>query len=377
VSRLHGGGEWKPSGPRAISFLIGTLNAGGIQSSTLRLAGELARQGHMITIIVVDGRGPMGQQVPPGCELVDLQCRRIRNGLLPLVLHLRLHRPEVVISAQTFVNALAVLARRLSGRPRHLVLTERNALDALVRFQPGMDSRLRVALVRLLYPAAESVVAVSEAVAASLRDTAGLRRPVQVIHSGIDLETTRQKMSAPVEHAWLDDPGSKLILGIGRLTAQKNFALLLRAFARLTVPARLLVFGDGPERARLVALARELGVHARVEFAGFVANPLPFLARCDLFVLPSRWEGYANVILEALVCEAPIVATDCPGGPRDLLTDAARGRLVPVDDVEAMAAAMHDMLKAPRRTGSRAGVAEKLSIQVTAQKYLALLDGLR
>jgi len=357
--------------PKSISFLIGTLNAGGIQASTLRLAKEFVRHGYETSLVVVDGSGPMRAGIPPGCEFVDLGCRRIRRGLLPLARHWRRRKPRLVISAQTNINILAVVARALSGSPKQLIITERNPLDPLLKYEPMLRTRLRILLVRLCYPFASQIVAVSEDVAGSLKRVAGLGREIQVIHNGIDIEEVRSRAAESALHPWLGQTGQKLILGIGRLSPQKNFALLFRAFARLSENTRLLIFGEGPQRASLQALAEELGIGGRFELAGLTTNPFRFLARCDVFVLSSRWEGFANVVLEAMACGAPIVATDC-GGPADILRNGRLGRVVPVDDVEAMAAAIQDVLRYPPDKAALVEQARKYSIQNTAAQYEAI-----
>jgi glycosyltransferase involved in cell wall biosynthesis len=201
----------------------------------------------------------------------------------------------------------------------------------------------------------------------------GLRKHVDVIHNGLDLEEIRGLAAGRADHSWLDDVASGLVLGVGRLSAQKNFSMLIRAFARLSRPhSRLLILGEGPEREPLQRLAAELGVAERVQLAGFVTNPFPYFARCSAFVLSSRWEGFANVVIEAMACGAPVVATDCPGGPADLLQGSGFGRLVPVDDIAAMAEAIGRTLDEPADRETIRARAEAHSIRRTARRYLEL-----
>jgi glycosyltransferase involved in cell wall biosynthesis len=377
--RIEAGGKAPPARSREpLSLLIGSLETGGIQSSTLRLAEEFVRLGHAVSLIVVNADGPLRAQVPAGCDLVDLRARHARTALPALVRYLRAARPGIVFSAQTHINVLAIGARMLARHPRRLIVSERIALQgALARGASWMD-RLRPLLIRLSYPFASAVVAVSEDARRGLLGAAGLRRPVDVIHNGVDVDRIRSQAEADDMHAWLHQPGYRLILGIGRLAPQKNFAMLLRAFAGLRGEAqRLIILGEGPERTALTRLARELGIEERVDLPGLRANPFPLLRRCDAFVLSSRWEGFANVVIEALACGAPVVATDCPGGPAEILGEGLLGKVVPVDDVPAMTAAIEHVLFSPPDRAALVRQARTFSVGRTAQQYIQLAERIR
>ena len=341
------------------------------------MARELIREGYTPSLLVLDGRGPIRAHVPEGCEVIDLNCPNHNLAMLPLARYLRTHRPRIVHSTHRPVNLRIIVARLLIGQPQHLIVSEHNPLDARLRYLPTAGLRLRILLMHYLYPFASRVLAVSQDVATSLHTTAGLRQEIHVIHNGIDTGEVRRRAAEPASHAWLGQTEPKLILGIGRLEFQKNFSMLLQAFALLPDrQARLMILGEGPQREILQALAAQLGIEARFELPGYLDNPFPFLAHCDAFVLPSRWEGFANVLLEALAAGTPVVSTDCPGGPREILQGGRFGRVVPVDDVPAMAAAIQDTLQAPPDKASLVEQAGRYSIQNTARQYIELIDGL-
>jgi glycosyltransferase involved in cell wall biosynthesis len=167
-----------------------------------------------------------------------------------------------------------------------------------------------------------------------------------------------------------------VIVGAGRLQQQKDFPTLIRAFAQLNRarPCRLLLLGDGRERSVLEALIAQLGIGTDVQLPGFQHNPYPFLARADLFVLSSAWEGSPNVLTEALALGTPVVATDCPSGPREVLDDGRFGRLVPVGDADALLHAMADTLDAPLPARTLGAAVVEYVVDASAQRYLALLD---
>jgi glycosyltransferase involved in cell wall biosynthesis len=172
------------------------------------------------------------------------------------------------------------------------------------------------------------------------------RSHIQVIYNPIVTPDLQAKAKAPLEHPWFRSGEPPVILAAGRLTAQKDYSMLIRAFARVRQvrPARLMILGEGEDRPILEELARQLGVEQDVSLPGFVMNPYPYMAHAALFVLSSRWEGLPTVLVEALYCGAPLIATDCPSGPREILRDGQYGQLVPVGDDIFLARAIETTL---------------------------------
>ena len=235
------------------------------------------------------------------------------------------------------------------------------------------------------YAAADAVVAVSDGVADDLAALAQLPRGrVRTIHNPVVGPDLARLAAETVEHPWFRAGGPPVVLSVGRLTVQKDHPTLLRAFARLraTRPARLVLLGGAarPERtaewlAGLRGLAASLGVAGDVDLPGFVANPYPYMARSALFVLSSAWEGFANVLVEAMACGCPVVSTDCPSGPAEILDRGRYGPLVPVGDAEGLAGAMARVLDGqpdPAGPGRRAG---KFTVGRAADAYLEVLFG--
>ena len=234
---------------------------------------------------------------------------------------------------------------------------------------------------RRWYRRATAVVAVSDGVADDLARTTGLpRAQITTVHNGLDLDLVRRRAPERPEHPWLDGAsGPPVILAVGRLEPQKDFATLLDAFAllRRLKPARLIVLGEGRERERLQAKARDLGLGGEVDLPGVSLNPYPYMARAALFALSSRWEGFPNVLLEALACGCPVVSTDCLAGPREILENGMFGRLVPVGDATALAEAMAATLDAPPLRRSLVRRAAAFRADTMAEVYLGLLLGPR
>ena len=198
-------------------------------------------------------------------------------------------------------------------------------------------------LMRLLYPLADKVVGVSRGVAAEARSALRLR-PDQVtsIYNPVITPSTEDQIAQPTGNPRFDELQKPIVITVGRLFPQKDQVTLITAFAPVARAknATLVLLGDGPERSQLEAAAQAAGIADRVHFLGFVENPLAYMARADLFVLSSTHEGFANVLVEALACGLPVVSTDCPSGPREVLDEGRYGQLVPVGDVNAFTEAM-------------------------------------
>jgi glycosyltransferase involved in cell wall biosynthesis len=366
-----------PKETEHMTFFLASLEGGGIQKATMRLLRELIRRDIHTTLVVVNGTGPTRKDVPEGCDLVDLNCKRTRFALFALLKHLVREKPSIGISSQTHLNVLMIILRFLSGYPKHLVVREHNTFSEENINTGGLFERSRVRLIRYFYRFSSEFVAVSESVANSITEYAKYKKEIRVIRNGIDVNEVRELKNRPPDHPWLENASNKkLIVGIGRLSRQKNFPDLLVAFSQLRVPTqtRLLILGEGSELENLKVLSCELQIEDRVAFPGYIQNPYPILARADVFVSPSRWEGFGNVVLEALACGAPIVATDCPGGPADILEGNPYSRIVPEDEPRTMAKAIEELLMKKTDRAQVIQYAQQFSIEIIAQQYIDMIS---
>jgi len=327
--------------PRVALFLP-NLGGGGAERVMLNLARGLLDAGYAVDVTLAAAEGSYLERVPGGAEVVDLHAARTLAALPALTRYLRRRRPDAVVSALSHANVVAVWAARLAGFEGRVLVAEHS--------HPGLaparrGDGLRRALQRRAYLRAGGVVAVSKGVKDAWVERLGLPEgAVEVIYNPVVTPETRRAMAQPPAHPFFGSP--PVVVGVGRLSREKNFANLLRAFARLRVStgARLIVLGEGPERPALERLAAELGVADAVSLPGFQDNPHAFLARADLFVLSSDHEGLPTALIEALAAGTPVVSTDCPVGPREILAGGARGALVPPGDSGALADAMREAL---------------------------------
>lgn len=361
-----------------ITFALASLLGGGIQKATLQLIKQLLSNGYPVRLIVVNGDGPFRDEIPNECEFFDLKAKRTLYTTLKFGAILLKTRPLYLISSQTHLNTLLIILRIFIGYPRKLIVCEHIAFNENIVKSKNILERFRPLLMRLFYPLASNIVAVSTSVQQSIKKYTGIKNNIHIIHNGVNINEITELSEATTEHPWLHQKDKKIILGIGRLTPQKNFAELIHAFSLLKGQQYyLIILGDGPELVQLKKLSFQLNVNTRVDFPGFIKNPFPFLASADLFVLSSKWEGFANVVLEALACGTPIVATDCPGGPSDILDGKSFAKIVPVNDLLKMASAIKELLTVEFEKSEIAVYAKNFNILNTSQNYLNLINDLQ
>ena len=297
-----------------------------------------------------------------------------------LVRFLREQPPGALIAAQQHAILAALWARQLAGTSVPLAVVQHNALSELCRNSRRPELRwLLPPLARLFFPWADEICAVSRGVARDLAKVAAIpEERIRVIYNPVVSDDLGERARQPSGHPWLDAKDRPVLLGAGNLIEIKDFATLLRAFAqfRSQMAAQLVILGEGNERTRLEQLARELSVAEDVDLPGFVPNPVSFMARADVFALSSRVEGLPTVIIEALACGTPVVSTDCPYGPTELLEDGALGLLVPIgSDVELAAALLATVQRPPDRERLKRRAAD-FGVERTVEHYLDLLRAL-
>lgn len=365
--------------PVDVSIFLQDLRGGGAERAFLRLARGMIASGRSVEIVLIRDHIEYKGELPEGARIVDLGAGRVAAGITAYARHLRRTKPRAILSALTHVNVACVIARTLSGHKAPLIVSERNQFSAKLGAASNMTDRIAYRLAPRAYRHADKVVCVSEGVAEDVRQATGLGpdKVIAIHNPSFDPKAVARKDEAP-SHPWFaaPDPAVKTIMAVGRLNPQKGFDTLISAFAKLKarLPARLVIFGEGNERAALEQQAAELGLtEDEFQMPGFTQNPFALFARADLFVLSSRWEGFPNVLVEAMACGAPVVATDCPSGPREIFEPGTLDRLVTVDDVDGLAGEMHRVLTNPPDRDTLIARASLFSVDVASAKYLEVL----
>ena len=361
--------------PCRILFFLPDLDGGGSQRTLVNLAGALPRDRFSATLAAGRSDGPARDWLAGHVPLVDLNAPRLRWTLAPLRGRVKRERPHILFSSMPDANVVASLAVAGLRTPPGLVLRETNS-----HRHRGDLGWLRRKLIGWAYRRADAVVALSEGVREELVEDCALNPGRAVtIHNPVDVAGIAAATQAVKDSIQEVPHNGPLIVGCGRLHRQKGFDLLIEALADLDdAKARLVILGEGPEREVLEALSRSRGVADRVLMPGFESHPEKWLAQATIFVLPSRWEGFGHVLVEALAAGVPVVSAWAPHGPADILEDGETGLMVPTGNAGALGAAIGRLLidKGLQGRLAEAGrkTAERFSLPVIAEHYGSLIE---
>jgi len=358
-----------------IAILLPNLCGGGVERIRIVLAHEFARAGHEVEFVLMQARGELLDEASASFSVVDLASPRARSLPFALTRYLRQRRPDALLSAMWPLTVIAPLAQRISGHKCKVLVSEHGILSAQYR-DWGRLHRLLLRLSTFLgYRDVNCRIGVSAGVAADMAALSGMRKDAfEVVYNPTSPRALPDQAALYTADRLWSGPSGARILTVGTMKAVKNHQLLLRAFARLDQPdTRLMFVGDGAGREALLSLARDLSVTDQVIFAGFHPDPTPFYKTADLFVLSSDYEGFGNVILEAMACGTPVVSTDCPSGPAEILMNGKYGRLVPVGDAEKLAKGIAEALQASHDTDALISRAAEFSPSIAAQSYLKVM----
>src|SRR5579862_1413243 len=333
--------------PMRVALFHPCLIHGGIPRVFANLARGFLEHGLAVDMVQATGEGGFRDQVPSGVRLIDLNASRALTSVGPLVRYLKRERPDAMICGAIQTNIAAVWAKRLARVPTRLILTEHNVISAITTNAPMLRTRVTPFFVRRFYPWADELVAVSQGAGKDLASLINVPPDrIRVIYNPIIGQEFWKRAAEPLADKTFSADSRPAILAVGRLHYHKDYPTLLRAMAivRRTTNARRVFLGEGEERPNLVPLVQQLHLESCVSFLGEVANPLPYMKAAAVLALSSIVEALPTVLIEALAVGLPIVATDCPTGPREILCDGAYGNLVPVGDYAALAEALLQVL---------------------------------
>lgn len=405
--------------PARISFLLDNLTGGGAEKVILNLARGFARLGHHVDLLVCKVEGVLSNSIPAGVNLVSLETASPLRGLLCAVRadpagsgqllsaminsrkvpkgfkyipaiaeHLRANEVDVLLSALPKSNINAVLAKYCcKARTRVVVGAHINISTQVLEGYRRGKKRLQYLrpVMQRCYRRADAVVAVSRGVEKDSVQYLDLNpNSVTTIYNPIETPEMEALGREPLDHPWFRSDTVPVILGMGRFVAQKDFPLLVRAFARVRQrrQVRLMLLGgdetSGPQsehRKMLQGLAERLGIAGDFEMPGFKVNPYPYLRKASVFVLSSRYEGFGNVVVEALLTGCPVVSTNCPSGPAEILRDGEFGQLVPVGDETALADAILETLDRPNNREFLRARGRVFSVERAVESYSRVFFG--
>lgn len=364
-----------------LAILVSYSGSGGVEVITNHLVEGLVNAGIQVELLLLKTRGPHFDKLitHPGLTVTKLRASSAMLAIPEIKRYLLQHPERLLLAVKDRAIQAAALAGKLAGSEGRVVGQLHNNMQVGLANRFAPMQRLRFALMRRLYRYTRGVIAVSADAAQSLIAITQLPPDkVRVLANPVITTQLLTKANQPALHPWLTDKTTPVIVAAGRLSPQKNFALLLQAFAevRRSVPARLIIFGEGPLRQSLEALASSLGIREQVSLYGFIANPYAEMRCADLFVLSSDWEGSPTVLTECLALGVPCVSTEV-GDVAQTLQDGKVSPVVPPGDVELLAVAMSAMLdKQPSKTMLQAAV-YKFHQDVAVREYIRLLRRLQ
>jgi len=365
------------SSEKRIAIFISFSGQGGVERMVCSLAGGMVAAGYAVDMILIKAQGEHVDAIPEGVRVIKLKARHTLTSLPELVRYLRRQRPAALLAAKHRAMKVAVVARWLAGSHTRLVGRLGTTVSAALEGQGWLRRVLWYSSMRFYYRWVDQIIAVSEGVAEDVRRITLLpAEQVRVVCNPVITPTLYAQAAETVDHPWLQAGADiPVILGAGRFTRQKDFDTLIRAFARLRRerPCRLLILGEGKLRPALEALVIELGLEDDVALPGFATNPYAAMARAQLFVLSSRWEGSPNVLTEAMALGVPVVATDCPSGPKEILQHGQYGKLVAMGDVEGLAKAMAETLDKPLPAAQLQAAVSDYGVAASTRGYLDAL----
>ena len=369
-----------------VAFFGPQYGMGGAGRVCADVGKALARKGYDVDFLV-DGSysegGYLEEGLPGNCRIIKLTDTdyskfsynpiSVFGIIIKLVNYMSSSEVDILISNLTKFNIISIWASLVPGLVRGVIIVEQN----LLRTSLTNRSQIISNIVSTQYLFSDKIIAVSADVKKDLCKNHGIKDGLCVtIRNPLDVENVINKSIENVEHEWFLD-SVPIILGVGRFVEQKQFSVLIESFELLTrrEDVRLVLAGDGPLRKKLHSLAVELGIEERVDFLGFVSNPYKYMRRAQLLAISSQYEGFGVVVVEALACGTPIVSTNCPGGPSDILNDGEYGELVDVGDPNELAEAMARTLKDPPDRDRLIDRARFYDVDKVADRYATLIDG--
>ena len=361
-----------------IALFAPSLVGGGAERVMVNLARGMVEQGKDVDLVLAKAEGPYLADVPSDVRVVDLNAKRVLTSLPALVRYLRQERPVALLSALDHANIVALWAVWLARVNTRVVVSVHNTISRDSENAATLRGKLGPRLIKLFYPSAYKVVVVSEAAKEDLLLATGLSpESVMVILNPVVTPDLFEKARLPLRHPWFACGEPPVILGVGRLTKQKDFPTLISAFAvlRQQFEARLMIIGEGEERQKLENMVAELGLGEDVSLPGFDENPYAYMAHAKVFVLSSLYEGLPTVLIESLAVGTPIVSTDCPSGPREILDNGRYGTLVPVGDKQAIAQSVLTVLQNASSSDTPVDAWAPFELSKVTSMYLAVLVG--
>lgn len=346
-----------------VAFFLPSLEPGGTERNVVHLVNTINREKYAVSLVLGMARGDFMQEINSDIPIINLDTYRSVGLFFKLITYFRIHQPDIFVSAFPRINVICIVAKIFSKAKTKIIITEHSVFSLLPiiarNFWRGVFARFFMpGLCNWLYPKADAIICVSKGIADDILKTVNRTLKIEVIYNPVITSDIYQLAQEPINHPWFSDVKIPVIIAVGRLVPCKDYPALFRAFDLVLKNrlAHLVILGKGPEKGRLTDLAEQMGLSGHIVFLGFQKNPYQYMKHASVFVLSSLQEGFGNVIVEAMACGLPVVSTNCPTGPREIIENMKNGILVPVEDEKSMAEAILRIL-------NNVNLAEKFSVE--------------
>lgn len=361
---------------KKVSVMMSFSGAGGVERMVMNLVRQFSQQCEQVDLLVIRAKGPHFSDIPENVRVIKLNANHTLTAIPEIVRYLKRERPSSLLVAKDRAGRAAVIARAIAGVSTKIVVRLGTNLSTALEHRSAISAWWRRAPMKRIYSKVDHVVAVSKGVMQDTLENTGISSDkISVIRNPVVTQDFIHKSQQNAPHEWLQDKTLPVVIGVGRLSVQKDFATLIRAFAKVREQrsCRLIILGEGGKRHELEALIAELDLQEYTFLPGFQDNPMCWVKAADVFVLSSRWEGSPNALTEALALGVPSVSTRCPSGPDETLDEGKYGPLVAMGDVDEMASSILDVLSNPLPSETLKGAVAEYHDHISAAKYLALL----
>ncbi len=358
-----------------IAVLIPTMAGGGAERVFLNLIKGFVREGVNVDLLLLDKEGSYVNEIPNEVRIIELEGGRVIKMVPSLIRYLKSAKPMSLLVAMNYVNVIAIIAKFIARSETKVVITEHNNRSIAASNNRGPISSITKLLMKIFYPYADEIVAVSNGVADDLVDYASIARAkITTIYNPVITDELIEKSKESVDHEWFNS-NVPVVIGVGRLNKQKGFDVLIKAFelVRKEIKAKLIIFGEGEQRHELQNLIKNKNLGEDILLYGFVSNPYKYMRNANLYVLSSNFEGLPTVLIEALACDTPVISTDCPSGPQEILAGGKFGTIVEVGNSEELANAIVGHLRSDMDLTKSDEHQKKFKSSFVTKEYLKLL----
>jgi len=331
-----------------ISFILPDVKGGGAQKMIINLANFYAQKGDNINLVLFKKEGPYQNLIDKKVNIINFNKSRSLFVINILRKYLKKEQKHTIISSMYYVNVICLFCNLLNSKKHNMIITERNHFTHRIKAESILHQITFKTLIKKLYPTAHHIVGISNGVCHDLKGILGNIAPISTIYNPVISVDYKHKIAENNDNIYPKNIDIKLITS-GRLVAQKDYPTLLKALSyyqkNYNNSFHLVILGDGHLKNKIKSTIDDMNLTNHISFLGFVENPLSYMKQADIFILSSAWEGFGNVLVEALYCGLKIISTNCPSGPAEILVDGKYGILTPVGDKTALAKAINESYK--------------------------------